>query len=142
MGWRVKVVIGIDPGVNTGVAVADGGKLVSVESMSAVEAEEMVLQTMIDNGGKLFVRFEDARMRQWFGSKGREALQGAGSIKRDCARWQEFLEHHNIPHARIAPKANRTKLTADQFKRITGWHGRTNEHARDAAMLVVMGYTV
>jgi len=29
-----------------------------------------------------------------------------------------------------------TKLTADQFKRITGWHGRTNEHGRDAAMLV------
>jgi len=137
MGWRVKVVIGIDPGVNTGFAVADCGKLIRVESMSAVEAEEMVLQTMIDNGGKLFVRFEDARMRQWFGSKGREALQGAGSIKRDCARWQEFLEHHNIPHARIAPKANRTKLTADQFKRITGWQGRTNEHARDAAMLVV-----
>jgi hypothetical protein len=136
MGWRVKVVIGIDPGVNTGVAVADGGKLVSVGCMAAVKAEEMVLQTMIDNGGKLFVRFEDARMRQWFGSKGREALQGAGSIKRDCSRWQEFLEHHNIPHARIAPKANRTKLTADQFKRITGWQGRTNEHSRDAAMLV------
>jgi len=132
----MKVVIGIDPGVNTGVAVADGGKLVSVGCMAAVNAEELVLQTMIDNGGKLFVRFEDARMRQWFGSKGREALQGAGSIKRDCARWQEFLEHHNIPHARIAPKANRTKLTADQFKRITGWQGRTNEHSRDAAMLV------
>ena len=133
----MKVVIGIDPGVNTGVAVADGGKLVSVGCMAAVNAEELVLQTMIDNGGKLFVRFEDARMRQWFGSKGREALQGAGSIKRDCARWQEFLEHHNIPHARIAPKANRTKLTADQFKRITGWQGRTNEHGRDAAMLVI-----
>jgi len=136
MGRRMKVVIGIDPGVNTGVAVADGGKLVSVGCMAAVNAEELVLQTMIDNGGKLFVRFEDARMRQWFGSKGREALQGAGSIKRDCARWQEFLEHHNIPHARIAPKANRTKLTADQFKRITGWQGRTNEHARDAAMMI------
>ena len=137
MGWRMKVVIGIDPGVNTGVAVADGGKLVSVGCMAAVNAEELVLQTMIDNGGKLFVRFEDARMRQWFGNKGREALQGAGSIKRDCSRWEEFLTHHNIPHARIAPKANRTKLTADQFKRITGWQGRTNEHARDAAMLVI-----
>ena len=136
MGWRMKVVIGIDPGVHTGFALSDGGKLVSVGCMAAVKAEEMVLQTMIDNGGKLFVRFEDARMRQWFGSKGREALQGAGSIKRDCGRWEEFLTHHNIPHARIAPKANRTKLTADQFKRITGWQGRTNEHGRDAAMLV------
>lgn len=136
MGDCVRVVIGIDPGVNTGVAVADGGKLVSVGCMAAVNAEELVLQTMIDNGGKLFVRFEDARMRQWFGSKGREALQGAGSIKRDCGRWEEFLTHHNIPHARVAPQANRTKLTADQFKAITKWQGRTNEHGRDAAMLV------
>ena len=137
MGDCVRVVIGIDPGVNTGFAISEGGKLLRVECMAAVKAEELVLQTMIDNGGKLFVRFEDARMRQWFGSKGREALQGAGSIKRDCSRWQEFLEHHNIPHARIAPKANRTKLTAEQFKAITQWQGRTNEHARDAAMLVV-----
>ena len=139
----MKVVIGIDPGVNTGVAVADGGKLIRVESMNAVEAEGCVMQCIEMYGlPNVFVRFEDARMRQWFGSKGVEALQGAGSIKRDCSRWEEFLTHHNIPHARIAPKANRTKLTADQFKRITGWQGRTNEHARDAAMLVVMGYTV
>lgn len=133
----MKVVIGIDPGVNTGVAVADGGKLVSVESMSAVEAEGCVMQCLEMYGlPNVFVRFEDARMRQWFGSKGREALQGAGSIKRDCSRWQEFLEHHNIPHSRVAPQANRTKLTADQFKAITKWQGRTNEHGRDAAMLV------
>lgn len=137
MGDCVKVVIGIDPGVNTGFAVSESGKLLRVECMTAVEAEDCVMQCVILCGeANVFVRFEDARMRQWFGSKGREALQGAGSIKRDCARWQEFLEHHNIPHARIAPKANRTKLTADQFKRITGWQGRTNEHARDAAMMI------
>lgn len=27
-----------------------------------------------------------------------------------------------------------TKLTADQFKRITGWQGRTNEHAREMGL--------
>jgi len=133
----MKVVIGIDPGVHTGLAIADGERLIRVESMTAVEAEGCVMQCVVDYGlPNVFVRFEDARMRQWFGSKGREALQGAGSIKRDCSRWEEFLTHHNIPHARIAPKANHTKLTADQFKRITGWQGRTNEHGRDAAMLV------
>ena len=29
-----------------------------------------------------------------------------------------------------------TKSKADTFKKLTGWTGRTNEHARDAAMLV------
>jgi len=137
MGDCVRVVIGIDPGVNTGFAISEGGKLLRVECMAAVEAEQCVMQCVIVYGAaNVFVRYEDARMRQWFGSKGREALQGAGSIKRDCARWQEFLEHHNIPHSRVAPQANRTKLTADQFKAITKWQGRTNEHGRDAAMLV------
>jgi hypothetical protein len=137
MGDCVRVVIGIDPGVNTGFAVSESGKLLRVECMTAVEAEDCVMQCVILCGeANVFVRFEDARMRQWFGTKGKEALQGAGSIKRDCSRWEEFLMHHNIPHARIAPKANRTKLTADQFKAITKWQGRTNEHGRDAAMLV------
>ena len=29
-----------------------------------------------------------------------------------------------------------TKLSAEQFRRITGWTEQTNEHGRDAAMLV------
>lgn len=36
----------------------------------------------------------------------------------------------------FAPKNNRTKLTAEQFNRLTGWTARTNEHSRDAAMLI------
>lgn len=128
------ILIGIDPGVNTGLAIAKDKQLLSVECMSACEAERKIEGLAIDS--QVFVYYEDARMRQWFGSKGREALQGAGSIKRDCQRWEEWLIMHNIPHCRIAPQANRTKLSADQFKKLTGWEGRTNNHARDAAMLV------
>lgn len=36
----------------------------------------------------------------------------------------------------IHPAANATKTKADVFKKRTGWVERTNEHARDAAMLV------
>ena len=41
-----------------------------------------------------------------------------------------------VPYKAIAPAQNRTKVPADKFKALTGWQGRTNEHARDAAMLV------
>jgi hypothetical protein len=36
----------------------------------------------------------------------------------------------------VHPAANATKKKAKDFIRMTGWTGRTNEHARDAAMLV------
>lgn len=130
------ILIGIDPGVNTGVAAIDKGGLQVVATMSAVEAEQFVHIRMAQAGGQIAVFFEDARLRNWFGSKGREALQGAGSIKRDCQRWEEWLIHHGISFSKIAPKNNNTKLTAEQFKKITGWQGRTNEHGRDAAMLI------
>lgn len=87
-------------------------------------------------GFSLFVRVEDARLRKWFGKSQREVLQGAGSIKRDCQIWEEFLELHNIPHEFVAPKNNITKLDAKMFARYTGYKERTNEHSRDAAMLV------
>jgi hypothetical protein len=79
---------------------------------------------------------EDARLRTWFGEKGREALQGAGSIKRDCSIWCEFAELHGIALKSVKPAKGATKWDAETFKRVTGWKERTNEHARDAAMLV------
>ena len=131
------ILIGIDPGVNTGFAIVCNKKLTDVLCMPACQAEAKVLDWSKWHPNYVMVYFEDARMRGWFGSKGREALQGAGSIKRDCQRWEEYLKHYNIPYVAVAPKNNKTKLTAEQFKRITGWEGRTNEHGRDAAMLVV-----
>lgn len=83
----------------------------------------------------LFVRVEDASLRNWYGSAGREQLQGAGSIKRDSSIWRDYLKWLNIEHEMVAPKNNKTKLDTDVFKRMTGWEGRTNNHARDAAML-------
>jgi hypothetical protein len=37
----------------------------------------------------------------------------------------------------VAPKNNTTKISAEYFKAVTKWTARTNEHGRDAAMLVV-----
>jgi len=128
------ILLGLDPGVHTGFAMSENGVLVHVTTVKAVLAENMVEHHA--KGKDAVVYFEDARLRTWFGSKGREALQGAGSIKRDCHRWEEWLEFHGIKYVKVAPKSNKTKLTAEQFKRITGWQRKTNEHNRDAAMLI------
>jgi hypothetical protein len=134
---KFDLIIGIDPGVNTGIAawdVADKSFLF-VKTVMAVQAEELVKKMAVE-GRAVLVRLEDARLRTWFGKAGREQLQGAGSIKRDCSRWEEFLTHHEIPFEEVAPRNNRTKMTANEFKRLTGWQGKTNEHGRDAAALI------
>ena len=131
----MKTLIGIDPGVNTGLAVYSEEKLQLVESCTAVNAESFVLKTMKE-GENIKLYIEDARKRKYFGNTGRERLQGAGSIKRDSLRWQEFSEHHKIEFELIAPKDNKTKLKSAEFKKLTGWNGRTNHNSRDAAMLI------
>lgn len=136
MKTKFKYYLGIDPGVHTGFALYDAEhkSFSIIQCTGIIQAQNWI--TKFPEQEKLFVRIEDARKRKWFGNAGREQLQGAGSIKRDCQIWQEFLEYMNIPYELVAPKNNKTKLDAKLFSNYTGWKGRTNEHARDAAMLV------
>ena len=132
------IVIGIDPGTHTGYAAWDMERKVlsAVKTLKIHQAMEFVLE--VHASGLLHsVTFEDARLRKWLGTKGREALQGAGSIKRDCTIWADFLGHHGIAYRAVAPQAGATKWGAEQFAKAFGWTARTSEHARDAALLVV-----
>lgn len=128
--------IGIDTGVNTGFAVwnKQEKKFEVVTTMLIHQAMKEV--EALHEKNTIFVRVEDARKRKWFGAAGREQLQGAGSIKRDAKIWEDFLSDIGVNHEMVAPAKNRTKLDAEMFKKYTGWENPTNEHSRDAAMLV------
>lgn len=132
---KYKYYIGIDPGVKTGLAVwgVNERQLIQVQTLTIHEALQKVFNWR-DIGIK--VRFEDARQRKWFGKAGREQLQGAGSIKRDCKIWDDFLKSLNMDFEMVPPKNNKTKQDAETFRRLTGYTGTTSEHGRDAAMLV------
>lgn len=132
------IAIGIDPGVDTGVAVWDHRNLhfTRIESMKIHQAFDLVKEYHRIFAGDIFVRFEDARLRDWFGTSGREKLQGAGSIKRDSKIWEDFLTDNDIHFEPAKPKAGSTKMGAAPFARQTNWRSRTNEHNRDAAQLV------
>jgi len=129
-------IIGIDPGTTTGIAVWDTyhNKFDMISSGSIVQVQGTILTVYYS--WDIYLRIEDARQRRWFARTGRERLQGAGSVKRDCAIWQEFCEHHGFDYEMTHPVRGGTKLAAKPFKAITGWGGRTNQNARDAAMLV------
>lgn len=103
--------IGIDTGTHTGIAVWSSSerKLVSVETKAIHVAMQDVLRWHREHPGEVFVRFEDARLRNWFGSAGREQLQGAGSIKRDCQIWEDFLADAKIPFSGVPPRKTSPK---------------------------------
>ena len=136
------VYIGIDTGVHTGIAVwnSERKEFAVVDTKKIHEAMNFVYG-YVDSDIPFQVRFEDARQRKWIPmSKNMTAelgrAQGAGYVKAHCQIWEDFLTDYRIPFEAIAPRRNLTKLSAEQFERITGYKGRTSEHARDAAMLV------
>ncbi len=133
-----RILVGLDPGVNTGFAVwsRDNKSFAMLRSMMIHRAQDIVRDMHVKWGDKLFLRVEDARLRVWFGATGKERLKGAGSVERDCTIWYDFLTDMNISFEMVHPKYNATKLDADKFKLYTKYTGSTNEHSRDAGMLV------
>ena len=136
------LVIGIDPGLHTGLAVWDTSsrQLLDVRCSGIIDAMRYLRELQETRGIGLVV-FEDARKRKWIPreatiSEARGRAQGAGSVKRDCAIWEAICRDYRLPFDALPPKAGMTKLSADAFARLTGWATRTSNHARDAAMLV------
>ena len=134
------ICIGIDPGTHTGVAVWDSreGKFLSLETLLIHQAISKVGYIAEIHKGDVQVVFEDARQRTWFGKGDTNAkLQGAGSVKRDCSIWEDFCKDYDIPFQAKPPVKGATKVSAEYFKMVSHYTGRTSEHSRDAAMLVI-----
>lgn len=137
------ICVGVDTGTETGYAEWDTEKqcLISVTKLKIHQAMERVKDLNDKHPGKIMVRVEDPRQRTWFGrvmsrEEERKKLQGVGSVKRDASIWDDFLKDLGIRYEMVAPKNNVTKLSQEKFKYYTGWAKQTNEHSRDAAMLV------
>ena len=133
--------IGLDPGTNTGLAVwdAEAHRFSELVTASIVGAMKIVCDYAA--AWPVTIVVEDARKRQWLPreknlSEYRGKLMGAGSIKRDCEIWEEFAALYGIPIQFVPPRKGLTKWDAETFNKITGWKGRTSNHARDAALLV------
>lgn len=133
---------GLDTGTHTGLAMWHGAqqKFLRVATCGIVEAMDVILRFKAEDPDVTVV-IEDARLRTWIPREKSLAefkgkAMGAGSVKRDASVWEEFCAYYGIKLVKVPPKHNTTKLSADAFARITGWKGRTSEHARDAAMLV------
>lgn len=137
--------IGLDPGVHTGYAVwnRELRALVMVTAFPIHKAMREV-EGAHEVGLVHSVVFEDARQRTWFGAadarqaaRGAGVREGVGSVKRDCAIWEAFLTDLGVPFEMRKPAAGTTKWAASYFNRVAKWTEPTNQHGRDAAVLLL-----
>jgi hypothetical protein len=133
------IVIGIDTGTNTGLAIWDteAKKLTEVNCYlihKALDKVKLCVEAAKEIGVDLYIRVEDARQVK-FGTNKFKA-QGAGSVKRDASIWEDFLTDLGVKFEMVRPQKAITKMDSANFKKITGWNSPTNSHSRDAALLV------
>lgn len=130
------IVIGVDPGVSTGIAVGSTrtGLILQLSTMKLHRAFDEIKRQVSDAefhkvGLKLYV--EDARKIGGHSGKWR----GAGSIMRDCKAWEDFCIDYKIAHEFTTP-SKYNNLTKAQFETYTNCKLKGSTHARDAAMII------
>ena len=100
------------------------------------------IRALVDDGEDVIVFIEAGwliKKSNFHGRKGQSKAVGEKIAKAVGANHQvgkviqEYCYVHYISYNLIKPQG---KKNAAEFKRITGWQGRTNSEMRDAAMLV------
>lgn len=134
-----KHLIGIDPGMNCGYALCNpDGKLFDVTTLKMWELLKVLEMLKFALKENLLIRIEDPNT--WIPFKGKKhnasRLQGVGGVKQTYKHIIEFLEDNGFEYENTRIQGNYKKMTSSKFKQMTGWGKPTNEHGRDAAMLV------
>ena len=139
----MSTIIGIDPGANTGIAVAQNGQLYSLRTIEPQDLQALLRE--YSEWSELSVVFEDSRKQShvWMTNANRvvalKMARDLGQVDAWCSLIESACAQHAIPCTGVSPKAKGAKVTTATLKRLTGWEGRSNQHERDAAMLVIGG---
>jgi hypothetical protein len=133
----MSIVIGLDPGSNTGVAYFTAGQLRKLETITPMQISE-VLRMAGPNLKRVI--FEDSRLTSYMFTtvKSRAAALKMARNVGEIDAWSKLIvatcADLDIPAHGISPKQKGAKLNAEQFAAKTGWTERNNQHERDAAM--------
>lgn len=132
--------IGIDPGINVGMAEWSANDK-SLKFVASYQLWEVF--RILDSYTELFkeqvtIRIENPNT--WIGFRNISAdagrLQGAGAVKQTYKHLIEYFEANGFEYQPVKLQGTMKKISSEKFKSLTGWTGRTNEHGRDAAMMV------
>lgn len=130
----LRIIIGIDPGQNTGIAIYRDGVLAELRTIEPVQ-----IDALLNEQRPYRVVFEDSRLQSnvWTSVKGPAALKVArniGEIDAWCRLITAICARMGIDAHGISPKHKGAKLNAAQFSQVTGWAQKSNQHERDGAM--------
>lgn len=120
------VVIGVDTGTNTGIAIwCQERKLITHFETTLIYKALSMVELLKDEIA--LVRVEDARksfkLTKYTTKADKAKSQGVGSVKRDAAIWQETLTYLGIPFELVAPTRGSTyKATKAKPERMHTFH--------------------
>jgi len=130
----MRRIIGIDPGSHTGVAICEMGKLVKVYETDFWGAIDAINEA--DETDFVIIEMPTSKHVWHNEATNKKAIQrtgvNVGSALREAELLITYLVKNNIKHCVQKPMG---KLDKDQFKKLTGWTQRTNQHMRDSAVL-------
>lgn len=135
-----QIIIGIDPDLEkSGVAIL--GQELQLKNLTFPETVEL-LRDFQDEIKKVVIEAGWLNKKSNFhGRHGQSKAKGesiARNVGENHATGKLLVEMaKSLGLAVVEVKPTRTKLKAEDFNRITGWQGRTNQEQRDAAMLIV-----
>ena len=149
-----NIAIGIDAGTHTGFAVwcFEGETFKDIETTDFWGAIEKIETLRKDN--HFIVVIEDVTTikpvfgieKIYYATKGvliqklsaiAAKAQNVGGVKRETKLLIDFCEKNGIPLYKKSPNSgSRTKMSSEDFKKLTGYEKRTSQHGRDAAMMI------
>lgn len=136
---KYDYLIGIDPGIVCGLAIISksDGKFFMVKSCKLHELFELLLAVQTS---EILVYIENPNtwvpFRKLAPGVAEMRRAGAGAVKQTYKHIIEFLDDNGMEYHSTRLQGNYKKVKADWFRKQTGWNGKTNEHGRDAAMLI------
>jgi hypothetical protein len=133
-------IIGIDPGKSTGFAVYDmrSSQLSLCDTLDfwgAVGKLDTLCLKSAENY-RVVIELPKTKAVWHVGAKTQAAKNrtavNVGSVIREAELIVDWLDLNGVDYETVPPRG---KMDAAMFKRITGWQGRTSQHARDAGIL-------
>lgn len=132
-----QIIIGIDPDLEkSGVAIL--GSELQLKTMSFAETVEL-FRSQQDQIKKVVIEagWLNKKSNFRFGHSKNAGERIAKNVGENHATGKLLVEMaESLGLAVVKVKPTRSKLNAEQFNKITGWQGRTNQEVRDAAMLI------